>query len=399
MSRVDHAVGSHTDRDGSNSAAVESGDNDGHEDSDYYNECYFSSHPDEIDESFSLGFITWKAPLLAKRALPNTWAGTELEAIAPRKSLPSDGESISDYLIKSRRHESLLSVRQTNYWADAKDDFIFKDFHSDLDTIPMSELIRKYKDRPDPSWSARPFGATPEPESEAGSDAGDGAMQVDGESKGEDEDPNGDVLGNLEQALHRNRSSHSRHHSRANSTASMSSQRLTRPTPLMPIHDQAQEDILAALGVTGTPTVVYQTPGPAVSAHSMKREGSASASSRHNSITSLNGWSGVNGGPRVPPPPPPSMERRPDYRRTSNESYKSQFSDQRRPSDASQHTAAGSDFGDQEATPRPKYTDRRKRMHESDSDTPDERRRQDNHDTPKQRRKHQRTEDVWNARR
>jgi hypothetical protein len=59
-------------------------------------------------------------------------------------------------------------------------------------------------------------------------------------------------------------------HSRSNSIASQrhgnvttTSTKLTRPKPLPLVHDQAQEDILAALGVTGSARQVYETPGPA----------------------------------------------------------------------------------------------------------------------------------------
>lgn len=158
----------------------------------------------------------------------------------------------------------------------------------------------------------------------------------------------------------------------------------------MPVRDRAQDDVLAALGVTGSPKMVYQTPGPAFGPPaSQSREGSVSrAHSRQSSVVS------DTEATRAPPPPPSGQPRYytrphsshntwqshgPPYnhgydgsRRGSNASYHSsrpESSGSRPGSSASRHTANGSDFGggaDQDRTPRPKYqrTDSRKRGYE-----------------------------------
>lgn len=350
---------------------------------DFYDECYFAVHPEEIDLKLSLGMIEWKAPLPTKRPLPSTFAEAELEALAPRKPLPTDDESISDYFIRSKRHEASLSVRQTEYWNEVKDDIIFREFPMICASIlTMSELLAKYKDRPDPTWRSRVYSPTPDPETSV--------MDVDDEitprpqqnphsrrtsrsqqyhrsrsvSRSQDYmDEQSDVLGSLENM------SHSRRHSRASSVASTSSHRASKPTPLMPIRDAAQEDILAALGVTGSPKVVYQTPGPAIGAPQPQR------TSRHNSNASGNG--------RPPPPPPPPPQTQDRYRRASNGSH---------------HTAAGSDFGDPDATPRAKVhrSETRKRAYEDSDDSDAQKQQQrafgDDEETPKPRRKQKRVD-------
>ncbi|KAI7565251.1 hypothetical protein KC317_g6493, partial [Hortaea werneckii] len=65
-------------------------------------------------------------------------------------------------------------------------------------------------------------------------------------------------------------------------------EKITRPKPLAPLRDERQEDILAALGVTGSPQFVYQTPGPALRAppSARSREGSA-VPSRPGSVASM----------------------------------------------------------------------------------------------------------------
>ncbi len=369
--------------DPSNHLAPEQAKYDGDDDTeeDFYDECYFATHPDDIDPKLSLGMIEWKAPLPNKRPLPATFAEAELEALAPRKPLPTDKESVSDYFIKARRHESLLSIRQTEYWEEMKDDIIFKEFPricSKLLTLP--EMIAKYRDRPDPTWKTRESSPIPEPglNHHQNRDADGGAMDIDSSTLIYTEsavtDKESDMLGNLEQAIQHNGLRQNGKRSRTSSVTSISSQKIKRPIPLMPIRDQAQEDVLAKLGVTGSPKIVYQTPGPA-SAHQPQQNEAASRSSSHNSVAS-------NGGSMKIPPPPPPPPGHPPYQ-NGGDRY-------RRGSSASQHTAAGSDFEDNNATPRPKYNskDSRKRAHEDSSDDNAGRVRPvDNDETPKQRRK------------
>ncbi|KAK3709492.1 hypothetical protein LTR37_010865 [Vermiconidia calcicola] len=414
---------------------------------DYWSMSYYASHPHEIDPERSLGDITWYAPLPTKRPLPPTFAKAELEAIFPRKESPSDDEAISDYFINAKRHEALLSVRQTEAWEESKHDPIFKELPAySPKLLTMSELLDKYKDRRNAEWSVRE--STPsEADSEAdvkiepSSDTGGGAMEVEGrytmddtaESDGGSEEfgvqgggEEVDVLGNLEQAVHRTNSIASGHHSRRVSMESSTSQHQNRPRALLPVRDSAQDKLLAELGVTGSPKVVYETPGPAFGALPAGFGERSAQSSRHNSMTSTYGARpvppgfGKNGAqanrqnsltnsygmPGVPPPPPPPMrsmrERSNSYDpwRMNGASRSNGYHEQRRASNSSQHTAAGSDFNgsDQDKTPRPSMnrTDSRKRVFDdSDEGEANGRMRQEDDTTPKQRRKHPRVDDAY----
>jgi len=375
-------------------------DNDNLEE-DFDAEPYFARHPDEIDPAFSLGLIEWHAALPTKMALPSTYAEAELEAIAPRKPRPSDEESISDYFTKEKRDESLLSVRQTAAWQEVNPDLIFRDIPKlCAQILSMYEMLERYKDRPDPSWAAPPpiNAPTPTPDASrqptpAAVEPSSESMDVDGNHASSDhlqsEDPL-DVLGNFEQAIlahNMTNGHHSRQHSTVGGshsrTASMSSQtgeRITRPKAVAPVRDRAQENILAALGVTGSPKMVYQTPGPAFGAPAPEqRQGSEAPLSRQNSVTSNTG--------RYHPPPPPPPQR---YGHTIA-----------RPSSAtSQHTAAGSDFhpDDNDATPRPKYdrTDKRKRSYgEFEHGSAQDGQWDGDDSTPRPREKQQRVEGTY----
>ncbi|EME78608.1 uncharacterized protein MYCFIDRAFT_78320 [Pseudocercospora fijiensis CIRAD86] len=193
-------------------------------------ECYFGRYPDEINPDLSLGSITWKAPLPARRALPGTFQEAELEALAPRIDVPSLDDSVSDYFSKLNGDEALLSIRQTEHWAEMRNDLIFREFPQ-----MCASLMRQ---------------------------------------------DDGGVLDDLEAALQN-----------SNRVSMPPEQR--RPPP---IRDQGQEDILAALGVTGSPKLVYETPGPAFGPRPTSAAGSEkSAHSRSNSMTSVHGTNGMNG--------------------------------------------------------------------------------------------------------
>ena len=340
---------------------------------------------------------------------------------------------MSEYFYRDKREETLISVRLTEEWRRIKDDVIFKEFSRTCkDILSKSELVLKYKDRRDPTWSDREPSATPEPE--VGSNQHDatdyavgGAVETDRRYSAHDDassqaaSEDGDVLGNLEQALQRNTSRAGRH-SRANSTTSISSNHSTKLKPLMPVRDRAQEDVLKTLGVTGSPKMVYQTPGPAIGAPPPQREGSVSRDRSRRGSTASN-----SGTPRVPPPPPPGQPvhyaRRNSFvskwdsrapgpyaegsygsRRGSNASgYNSGAS--RPGSRGSQHAGYGSEHShrDEERTPRPKYnrTDSRKRGYDDyDGGYSRERERYERYEhdedaTPKQQRYKQPRVGEW----
>jgi hypothetical protein len=169
-----------------------------------------------VDPNLSLGVIIWRPAKQVTRALPSTWAEAEEEALKPPAEKLGNGESVSIYFTWENSHEAFLDVRQTDEWHVIKNDPIFVVFpdEKDMDLIPLEECIAK-RDRPDEAL-------------EEGQEVQDTEM---GESSW-------NVMDNLEQAL----------------------SGLTEDAkPETPVHvkastrDQQQEDILAMLGVTGTP--------------------------------------------------------------------------------------------------------------------------------------------------
>lgn len=130
------------------------------------------------------------------------------------------------------------------------------------------------------------------------------------------------------------------------------------PMPKLPEKDQAQEDILAALGVTGSPKPVFTTPGPA---YKPPPEGYVSGNRTP-----------VQGMFPVPPPPPPppcpskldSIAEDEDDGNPWGATHGARAATPN--SVASAHTAVGSDFNameqDMEATPKAKPSAKRQRV-------------------------------------
>lgn len=345
-------------------------------------ECYYSRHPEEINPELSLGLIEWKPPLPTKRALPATFGEAELEALAPRPS-PRDGESISEYFVGPKRDEAFLSVRQTEAWHSIKDSLIFREFAAVCsEVITLAEMLGKYRCRYDPKWadadSVSARSATPDLSREpTPADPADERWQMEMDERqasfraitDRSEPPNG-ILDDLEKAL-RPTSRGSMHHHRHSRTNSVTSQNLTRPKPLPPVRDQSQEDILAALGVTGSPKMVYQTPGPAFGPPPPSK-------SRNNSVGKIPGLN-------IPPPSAyPGRQQSPSHDSFAPNGH--------RPGSAhSYRTANGSDLDaepDDQVTPKPKVprNDNRKRSYaDSTAGAPLEPLYEDDEDTPRQR--------------
>lgn len=407
-------------------------------------ECYYARNPEEINPELSLGVIEWKAPKPTKRALPSTFKDAELEDVAPRPALPSDDESVSGYFIKARRDEALLSVRQMDDWDEVKDSLIYREFPAVCsEHISMPTLVARYQLQFDAEWVARDpsearsptpelsRGPTPANAAASGSSTGPGA-DVDRErqsavlsrERSEEPDCHNGYLDNLEQAL---RSDGQRSippnqtpsHSRASSVASQSRHghgRITRPKPLPPVRDQTQEEMLAALGVTGSPKLVYETPGPAFGPRP-STSGSDRVNSRANSVSSAQGRFPV---PPPPPGPPPSKARprghdswTPHSSRSRGDDFRSRrpsngynhhrsngYYQERRGSNSSNRTAPGSDFGgdDNDATPRARTHNSLSRKRSFADSQEDSRARYDDDETPKQRRKQPRVQDPNEAR-
>ncbi len=363
---------------------------------DYLSECYFWGHPEEIDPNLSLGFVIWKAPLPTKRPLPATFNEAEIEAIAPRKELPTDGEAISDHFIASRRHDALISVRQTDGWKFLQHSLIFKDLPVECaNTLTKAEVIAKYRDRQMVEHPQQDLLLHSTPESQEGDgDVAGGAERTEDTA---DVQSNGgdtlDMLGNLEHALLDKDGSPALQPQRRMSTASNSNQHSGGPRPFLPVRDPHQEDILAALGVTGSPKVVYETPGPALGAQQPPRPLSRPGHSRPTSA------SGGSGPWQVPPPPATGVPRY--YRPSSSgEGCSNGHPGSRRGSASSRHTAQGSDFGreDRETTPKASANGgtSRKRAHDDAeggdlAGIPE----QDEEATPRPRSKHPRVDDAF----
>ena len=222
-----------------------------------------------------------------------------------------------------------------------------------------------------------------------------------------------DVLGNLEQALlstghtnghtYRAQSVNGSSHSRTGSMTSQSGQRISRPTALAPVRDRAQEDLLASLGVTGAPKMVYQTPGPAFAPQPEYRD---EARSRQNSFT--HGNMGQHDLRRPPPPPPSPMHQHPAVMHANgwhDQDRRNGYAMDRPGSATSQHTAAGSDFhsDEMEVTPRQRTYDERaegrkrsrSELEKLDNDRYNRSWHGDMDSTPKPKRKQQRVDDAY----
>ncbi|KAI7486235.1 hypothetical protein KC357_g2726 [Hortaea werneckii] len=272
---------------------------------DFDGECYFARHPEEINPDLSLGLIEWHPPLPTNLPPPATFAEAELETVAPRKPRPDHEESVSDYYAKDRREEALLSIRRTATWEEVKNDLIYREFPAICEHIvSFCDLYRNWRNRPDPDWlTSRPrYSLTPSPAPSREQTPAETRPSGHGLGITQDMDApvqpvTSETLNNLQRTFSSqgSRKGHSRHgsasgrHSRATSvSSSQAGEKITRPKPLAPLRDERQEDILAALGVTGSAQFVYQTPGPAIRAPSSarSREGSA-VPSRPGSVASM----------------------------------------------------------------------------------------------------------------
>jgi hypothetical protein len=126
-----------------------------------------------------------------------------------------NGESVSMYFTLENSHEAFLDVRQTDEWDKIKDDPAFVVFpdDKDMDLIPLEECIAN-RDRPD--------------------------VPLEDPNRVDDEDmqDSWNVMDNLEQALSGDAET-------TKSSKSTDNRGFKK--------DQTQEEILAMLGVTGSP--------------------------------------------------------------------------------------------------------------------------------------------------
>lgn len=371
-------------------------------------ECYYFAHPEEIDLERSIGWIESQTALPTSRPLPATFNEAELEALAPRPQKTNADECISEYFTAENREEQLNTVRLSNSWDEVKDDLVFKEFLLlGYETIRRDLMKQKYRNRIDTKWD-RPSSSASISHSARASIETTGAFDYDNRrnsrphtrngsrsSRRESNDPPryreqslGDGGRRGSQAPNFRPSSAASNHSRASSVCSRSSNQ--RPRALEPIRDQVQDDILAKLGVTGTPTLVYETPGPAFGPPA------SSHSSRQGSVSSVQ-----ENTPRAPSEPRQHPQNVP-----FNDSWGSSGKQQHRPNAGlGLYDLTSSEFTimeDPDATPRPNKSRSHglKRHYEGDHHeaTNKEKRVRDNESTPKQGRKQSRGADGYGRR-
>lgn len=179
-----------------------------------------------VDPNLSLGVIIWHPAKQVTRALPATFEEAEDQSLKPTPEKLGNGESVSVYFATENSHEAFLDVRQTDDWDDIKDDpafVIFTDEDMQNDLVPIEDCIAQ-RDRPDEpvEWDAT---------------AEDAEMR----------EADWSVMDNLEQALSAS----------GEEPIPAAQTRETQPDRL-----QTQEDILALLGVTGPPKPVSEEPMP-----------------------------------------------------------------------------------------------------------------------------------------
>lgn len=173
-----------------------------------------------VDPNLSLGVIIWHPAKQMTRALPATFEEAEEHSLKPTPEKLGNGESVSIYFTTENSHEAFLDVRQTDEWDYIKDDpifVVFTDAEMQHNLVPVEDCIAQ-RDRPDES-----------------------AAELTRNEDAEMREADWSVMDNLEQAL---------------SGDSGNSKHTTHASEPAPPKAQTQEDILAALGVTGQPKPV-----------------------------------------------------------------------------------------------------------------------------------------------
>lgn len=411
----------------------------------------------------SLGLIIWHPALPTTKPLPSVF--TDAEEGWTESVKATEGEHISvtsEFFPDDESVDIRLSVRTTDEWEKVKSDLIFVEFSKTSVTVPLLTVIAN-RDRPDlvveqlepvtqnDAAAAKAPSASQDQAQQSGAqtddDQSDGDQAMD---MSDDEDEPSQpvikpvvqplprpvaqahpppmkqvtILDSLELALgpksprknDRRSSRASARNSRSRSPEKRSrqgsQQPKARPAP-MP-KDVTQENILAMLGVEGSPKMVYPTPPPALGlplppgnryVQALNMNATHSLTLCSNKTAPPNGfgpaYQGFPYGPNLPPPPPPRESRSPSY-----DPWRAHDPAPSPKSTTSQHTVAGSDFHpdydmpDLDATPKAKLPviiekegSGRKRTFE-EATAADGRRRQDD-DTPRVRRMRQSRQDVY----
>lgn len=176
-----------------------------------------------VDPNLSLGVIIWHPAKQATRALPATFEEAEEQSLKPTPERLGNGESVSIYFTAENSHEAFLDVRQTDEWEYINGDpvfVVFTDEDINHNLVPIEDCITQ-RDRPD---------VLLEPDTNT--------------EDAEMHEADWSVMDNLEQAL----------------SADGRESVFEKP--------QTQEEILASLGVTGLPKPVIEGPmAPHITTH------------------------------------------------------------------------------------------------------------------------------------
>lgn len=290
-----------------------------------------------VDPALSLGVIIWHPAKQMTRALPATFEEAEEQSLKPTPEKLGNGESVSIYFTADNSHEAFLNVRQTDEWEYIKNDPVFVEFTDKEmrhNLIPIEDCIAQ-RDRSD------------EP--------------VDRDIQSEDaemHEADWSVMDHLEQAL----------------SASGEESKFANPKPEPAAAEPpTQEDILAALGVTGAPKPVsgesmpfpMPTPEQSTLAPLPEKPEIVQPHIEPQRSQSLSGARAVNtpavvqrpygsvsaatNGRPPPPPPPPENDRYDPWNPSNRQQqyHPNGFNGGRGSparSEASNGTAAGSDF-------------------------------------------------------
>lgn len=143
-----------------------------------------------------------------------------------------NGESISEYFGTENSHEAFLNVRQTDEWDKIRGDSIFYEFPASSDIVALEDVLAN-RDRPD--LEIEPPQQTSAEDRRGGKDTADW-----------------NVMDNLEQALSSEQA--------AGEPKKGCGQDHSSTPPVA--RDDAQEALLALLGVTGSPKPIKPLSSP-----------------------------------------------------------------------------------------------------------------------------------------
>ncbi|KAF9694381.1 hypothetical protein EKO04_007510 [Ascochyta lentis] len=297
-----------------------------------------------VDPNLSLGVIIWHPAKQMTRALPATFEEAEEQSLKPTPEKLGNGESVSIYFTTDNSHEAFLDVRQTDDWEYVQDDpafVVFTDEEMQHNLVPVEDCIAQ-RDRSD------------EPV-EVDAKAGDAEMH----------EADWSIMDHLEQAL---------------SASGEDSETANLAREDEPVNPQTQEDILALLGVTGLPKPVsgepvsFPLPSPEEKPFvplpvkpevALQLSALSQAQTKPQKSQTLGGPRTVghpvvpqrsygsipsSDGRRPPPPPPPEYDRYDPWNPSNRQQqyHTNGFNGGRGSparSEASNGTAAGSDFG------------------------------------------------------